>query len=165
MTIQSVNILIGYRFLFPGDMWDRFSEELSDYANVTDKSDKSDKLDNLYDVDERNSSKSKSDQEVFFMKFFDSLRTHFPNVEYNTISCIHKGVDRMIDIGYSIGEFSILGDHEGSINSTENLNDDLKKANNPLFAKHLSKSFIWKYCYNPRNVQLLCQTNDCLYCY
>jgi uncharacterized FAD-dependent dehydrogenase len=73
-------------------------------------------------------------------------------------------MDRMIDIGFEVGEFSICGDHEGSHVDLDHAMESLKNAKKVSFANVLMDTFLWKFCMNKRGPQIFGQADDCLYC-
>ena len=96
----------------------------------------------------------------------ESLREKFPDLEYHTIKCFHnkEGMDRMIDIGFEFGDFSICGDHEGSHESIDRTANALKEVKKPAFPKTIAELFLWKYCVNKKEPKTFGQANNCMYC-
>jgi hypothetical protein len=168
MTVTNVSVLVGYRLKFSEAQWKKFVKLIPD---------------ELEDSDQESGSGSGSDQESeceddecddecdddcdeYIDNFFIKLIEENPGLEYKTIFCCHKnkGMDRMIDIGYSIGEFSIFGDHKGSHESCEHAMVSMKNAQKASFAKKMKKMFFWKFCINTQGPKLLGQADDCSFC-
>jgi hypothetical protein len=98
--------------------------------------------------------------------FIEQLREQFPEIEYHTIKCFHnkEGMDRMIDIGFEMGDFSICGDNEGSYDELDRSVNALKSAQAKKFVDTMTSSFMWKYCTNKRKARQLGQADNCMFC-
>lgn len=80
--------------------------------------------------------------------FIEGLRKSFPDIEYHANRCHHE-MDKIIDIGFEMGNFDIDGHHEGSYETLGKSVDAIRRASKPQVAKALKRSYsIWKYCVN-----------------
>ena len=168
MTVYGVKIIVGYRVKFVHDddenTWLDFCKKFykeSDGTGIEDVEDVEDESDK--DKDRRRMRYSG----YFYDYFYDYLKEHIgDNVKYNTIICHHQseGMVRMIDIGFSIGKFNILGLEENSSISIEDFLDVFKNANNKKFFNNLKKTFLWPLISNKEKPEVFGQANDCLFC-
>ncbi len=160
MTIHTVKILVGFRFMLTNDAkWIDFCEKLQDYVNGDGSEDDEDNSEDDSEGDAVDQVWDNMD------KLMEDLREEFPDVVYNTITCFHnkEGMDRMIDIGYELGDFSVCGDHETSHHDIDFVMDVMKNAKKTTFKNKLAELFLWKFCVN-KTPQMLGQADNCVFC-
>jgi hypothetical protein len=177
MTIRNIKILTGFRFLFGSCQWEELCIKLSEYesdsgseSDLESGSDSgseecgSDCESEHGSVDLDEATKNVYDNfEKFFEKTFEGYHV---DVNYNITRCVHEneGMNWMIDIGFEIGKYSILGYHKDSHCSLDQIPQSLKEAQKKTFLNKLNKTFLWDYCVNKEGPQLYSQPDGCLYC-
>lgn len=153
--------------------WDDFCNSLDDYVNDESGSCSGSDHDSYHsynsddsDNDSENSENSENSVWKNMGKLMENLQEIFPDVEYHTVKCFHnkEGMDRMIDIGFETGEYSVCGDHEGSHCELDHAMNSLKNAKKKAFMNKLGELFLWKFCVNKNGAQLLGQSDNCMYC-
>lgn len=194
MTVHEVKVLAGFRFVLTNeDKWEKFCHELHEHVHGDDDSESchsehsesgsesgsecstvselddeyceqcDDEIYNEVDDEEVNVFEAVWDN---MDRLIEDLREKFPDIEYHAVKCFHdkEGMDRMIDIGFELGNFNICGAHEASHENIDKPENALNSAKKKTFAKNLNELFLWKYCANKRTVQILGQTDDCIFC-
>jgi hypothetical protein len=185
MTIHSVKVLAGFRFhLTDDDKWEAFCQGLHEHVHGDDDgSDHDDGSDNGSGSECSGSDcgsdhsdehcECEDDEVDVFDAVWDNmdalvegLRDKFPDLEYNTIKCFHnkEGMDRMIDIGFELGDFSVCGDHENSHQDIDRTANAIKEAKKVAFGNALDELPFWKYCTNKKGPKMLGQADNCIWC-
>lgn len=176
MTVHEVLIIVGYRLVLTNSgLWTQFCRELTQHVqflngHVSEASESESESEEGTELEEYD------EDDDFDDDFVDNLTNYMEimiknlditceGVDYNLVRCHHDGeMDRCVDIGFKIGEFSISGDHEGTHVSLSNMTNAIRKATDVKFTQALSESFMWKYCHNKNEPEVLGQADDCLYC-
>ena len=185
MTIHNVKVLAGFRLLFTAEQWEEFCVKLQEHVNGDENDD--DGSDSGSDSGSETGSGSDSgsehddhddcesvDVDEALEQVYDNFDAYFKEIfgeyavktHYNVTACTKNescNTDRMIDIGFNIGEF-IFADNDGSCADLDAVLFSVNESKKKAFAKKLKSTLLWEYCSNTDGAQVLSQPDGCVYC-
>lgn len=190
MPVNTVNVVAGFRFvLTDDDKWEEFCHQLHEHVHGDDEcsecSDSGSEHSGSDSGSDSGSEHSDSDSEHSehcdhcddevdeceavwdnVDEVIKGLQEKFPELTYNAVKCFHskEGADRMIDIGFEFGNFSISCEHEGSHEDLDKSFAAIKEAKKVSFQNALKESPFWKYCTNKKGPQVFGQADGCVFC-
>jgi hypothetical protein len=190
MTIYTVKLLAGYRLLLTKNAtWEKFLKDLAGglyeegLETDVESCDEEESCDSGEEGSDEESCESDGESEGeneascdfpektlehlerFIARIFEE-DAGIDDVVVNVTSHFHSknGIDRVIDIGFEVGEFSVDGTNKGSRQKMTKLETAMKKARSAKFTKTLSNTFLWTFVGSKAEPQVLAVTDGCIDC-